>query len=69
MIPNGSKLRQTYPKPKEKGGPRDTGWREIMNGIFYIVKNGCVWRALPHDLPAWQTVYYNFRLLQKEQHV
>lgn len=38
-----------------------------MNGMFYIVKNGCVWRALPHDLPAWQTVYYYFRLFQKSQ--
>ena len=36
-----------------------------MNGMFYMVKNGCVWRALPHDLPAWQTVYYYFRLFQK----
>jgi putative transposase len=38
-----------------------------MNGMFYMVKNGCVWRALPHDLPAWQTVYYYFRLFQKSQ--
>ncbi len=38
-----------------------------MNGIFYMVKNGCVWRALPLDLPAWQTVYYYFRLFQKSQ--
>ena len=32
-----------------------------------MVKNGCVWRALPHDFPAWQTVYYYFRLLKKSQ--
>ena len=29
--------------------------------MFYVVKNGCVWRALPHDFPAWQTVYHYFR--------
>lgn len=23
--------------------------------------NGCKWRALPHDFPAWQTVYSFFR--------
>ena len=23
-----------------------------MNGIFYVVKNGCVWRALPHEYPC-----------------
>ena len=54
------------PKPKTTGRPREIAWRDIMNGIFYMVKNGCVWRALPHDLPAWQTVYYYFRLFQKD---
>lgn len=53
------------PEPKPTGRPREVSWREIMNGMFYMVKNGCVWRALPHDLPAWQTVYYYFRLFQK----
>lgn len=55
------------PEPKATGRPREIPWRDIMNGIFYMVKNGCVWRALPHDLPAWQTVYYYFRLFQKSQ--
>ena len=55
------------PEPKPTGRPREIPWREIMNGMFYMVKNGCVWRALPHDLPAWQTVYYYFRLFQKSQ--
>ena len=55
------------PEPKLTGKPRTVPWREIMNGLFYIVKNGCVWRALPHDLPAWQTVYYYFRLFGKNQ--
>jgi len=55
------------PEPKPTGRPREISWRAIMNGIFYIVKNGCVWRALPQDLPAWQTVYYYFRLFGKNQ--
>ncbi len=25
--------------------------REILNAIFYIVRSGCTWRMLPHDLP------------------
>ena len=55
------------PEPKTTGRPREIPWREIMNGLFYMVKNGCVWRAMPHDLPAWQTVYYYFRLFQRSQ--
>jgi transposase len=31
--------------------------REILCGIFYVVDNGCKWRALPHDLLPWQTCW------------
>lgn len=40
--------------------------RELFNGIYYVLQNGCVWRALPHDLPPWQTVYMYFRKLQRD---
>ncbi|MBK9924695.1 MAG: transposase [Anaerolineales bacterium] len=55
------------PRAKRKGRPREIPWRAIMNGIFYIVKNGCVWRDLPHEFPAWQTVYYYFRQFGKNR--
>ena len=32
--------------------------------MFYVVKNGCGWRALPHDFPCWKTVYHYFRLFR-----
>ncbi len=35
--------------------------REILNGIFYALRAGGSWRMLPHDLPAWPTVYGYFR--------
>jgi putative transposase len=35
--------------------------REIVNAIFYINKQGCTWRGMPHDFPAWQTVYAYYR--------
>jgi putative transposase len=31
--------------------------REIVNGILYVLRSGCPWRLVPHDLPAWQTLY------------
>jgi putative transposase len=31
--------------------------REIVNGLLYITREGCSWRALPHDFPPWKTVY------------
>ncbi len=50
------------PKPKAGGRPASVDRREIVNAIFYVVRNGCTWRALPHDFPRWQTVYHYFRL-------
>ena len=52
------------PEASSTGAPRIHSWRTILNGMFYIVKNGCGWRALPHDFPAWQTVYHYFRLFR-----
>ena len=31
--------------------------REIINGIFYVMRAGCPWRLLPKDLPPWETIY------------
>jgi putative transposase len=40
--------------------------REVFNAIFYVLRAGCAWRLLPHDFPAWQTVYGYFRRWRKE---
>ena len=61
-----SKIRPDLPAEAQTGRPREDGWRRILNGIFYILQGGCSWRMLPHDLPAWQTVYHYFRLWRKE---
>ena len=48
-------------KTKTRGHPRHYPLREITNAILYVLKTGCQWRNLPHDLPPWKTVYYHFR--------
>ena len=48
--------------PTEWGGrPADHARREIVNAILYVLRTGCQWRYLPHDLPPWKTVYTYFR--------
>ena len=49
--------------PAVKAGGRPAKWtrREIVNGIFYLLRSGEAWRLLPHDLPPWQTIYHYFR--------
>ena len=46
--------------PAVEPGGRPARWsrREIVNAILYVVRGGNQWRAMPHDLPPWQTVYY-----------
>ena len=48
------------PAAKSGGRPRSVDMREIINAIFYVVRSGCAWRMLPHDYPAWSTVYGYF---------
>lgn len=40
-----------------RGRPRTWSYRDIIDAILYVVRGGCGWRLMPHDLPPWQTVY------------
>lgn len=54
------------PQPKPGGRPPKYDRREIINAILYITRNGCTWRALPHDLPGYRIVFHYFRLWQRD---
>lgn len=43
------------------GRPRSVVFRKLINAILYVVRSGCAWRLLPHNFPAWQTVYGYYR--------
>ena len=45
------------PKPCAMGRPRKSPMREIVDGIFYVMRAGCSWRLAPSDLPLWGTIY------------
>jgi putative transposase len=49
------------PQPMLGGRPSEHSRREIVNGILYVLRSGCGWAYLPHDLPPWKTVYDYFR--------
>src|SRR5918999_511654 len=48
------------PAAKPGGRPKKYPKREILDAIFYILRGGCAWRLMPHDLPPWQIVYQYF---------
>lgn len=49
-------LEPLIPAAKPGGRPRHINRREVVNGIFYLLKTGCQWRMLPTDFPKWKTV-------------
>lgn len=53
-------LEPRIPLARPGGRPRKTNMREVVNAIFYLTREGCSWRALPHDFPPWKTVYNYF---------
>jgi transposase len=54
------------PRPKPGGRPAKYSRREVVNAILYQTRNGCVWRALPHDLPSWRITFHYFRAWQQD---
>jgi putative transposase len=59
--PQWKRLKGLLPKAKPGGRPRSVDLREVLNGILYVLRGGCAWRMMPHDLPPWSTCYDYFR--------
>ena len=59
-------LEPLIPPPKPGGHPRTVNLREVVNGIFYVLRGGIPWRFLPKGFPPWQTVYYYFWVWRRE---
>lgn len=48
-------LKKYLPEPSFEGN-RQYELREIVNGIYYLLRTGCAWEYLPHDLPHHKSV-------------
>jgi transposase len=44
--------------------PRDP--RQVLNGVLWILRTGAPWRDLPEYYGPWPTVYYRFRVWERE---
>lgn len=55
------RIEPLIPPAKPGGRDRAHAMREIVDALFYLLRSGCSWRMLPHDLPPWQTVYTYFQ--------
>src|SRR5215469_11083087 len=59
-------LQPLVPAGKPGGRPAKYTRRAILDAIVYAVRQGCTWRALPADLPHWNTVFWYFRCWQED---
>ena len=46
---------------REDAPQRVYALRDMFNAVRYVVRTGCQWRFLPHDLPPWAAVYQQAR--------
>ena len=46
--------------------PRAYDLYDVLCAILYIIKEGCTWRALPHDFPEYRSVYNYFSMWSKK---
>jgi len=58
-------LAPLLPAAKPGGRPRTVDMREVINAILYVLRSGCTWRMVPHDLPPWSTAWGYFRRWRK----
>ena len=48
------------PPPLPGGRPPKYARRELVNAILFVLRSGCAWRMLPHDLPPKASAYGYF---------
>jgi len=40
--------------------PEDVEMIDFLNGVLYVIENGCKWRAVPSEFGNWHTIYTRF---------
>jgi transposase len=50
-------------RPSKKGGRPRLGWRLVLDGIFYVLRTGCQWKAVPPEFGSGSSLHRYFQLL------
>jgi transposase len=54
-------------RQSKKGGRPRLEWRRVLDGIFYVLRTGCQWKALPPEFGSGSGVHNYFQLLAKRR--
>ena len=60
-------IRYILEDAKKTTHPMDYDLYDIFCALLYVLKEGCTWRAIPHDFPPWQNIYYHFRTWKEQK--
>lgn len=55
-------VRPILERAREKTHPRTYDLYDVWNGLNYVLKTRCQWRALPYEYPKWRTVHEYFSI-------
>lgn len=58
-------IRMDLSTAKKTTHPRIYDLYDIFCAVLYLIKEGCSWRALPHDFPKWENVRYHYDIWSK----
>lgn len=50
---------------RKRTHPRKYKLYDIFCAVLYLLKEGCTWRAIPHDFPKWENVRYHYDIWAK----
>jgi transposase len=59
-------LEPLLPPGKPGGQRRKYRMRDVMDAMQYVLRAGCAWRLVPHDLPHGQAAYHYFRIWHQD---
>jgi transposase len=51
-----------FRKSKKGGRPR-LSWRPVLDGIFYVMRTGCQWKAVPPEFGSGSSLHRYFQML------
>jgi putative transposase len=61
-----AKIEPLLPRVKATRRPPKYPKRELLNAVLYLLRTGCSWRLLPHDLPPFRSVHWYFSVLRDD---
>ena len=61
-----SRIEPILPKRKRRArypGRKPLPWRQVIEGIFYVLRTGCPWKAVPRVFGSGSTLHRYYQLL------